>query len=217
MSKDPVKKTILLLELAAAALVIYFDLFLPTIVIAGIAIISILLKKEQLAVLGFRSIGKNTRMVLEVLALAVVWTLINFAVTLPVLNHIAGTARDLSAYKDLKGNVGQLLLFLTISWTLAALGEETVYRGFLQARIRSLFQNERIGMYAAVAISSALFGLAHIEQGIVGVVVTTTDAIFFSVLRYRYKTLWACVLAHGFMNSIGIITFFFTGPLYGLW
>ncbi len=217
MSKDFMKKAIILMELVAAAVVLYFDLFLPTIVIVGIAIISFFLKREPFAVLGLHKTGKSGRMVLEVLALAVIWTLINFGIILPVLNHIAGTVRNLSAYENLKGNVGQLLLFLAIGWTLAALGEEVAYRGFLQARLRSLFRNERIGVYAAVTISSALFGLAHTEQGIVGVVVTVTDAIFFSVLRYRYKTLWASILAHGFMNSIGIITFFFTGPLYGLW
>jgi hypothetical protein len=29
--------------------------------------------------------------------------------------------------------------------------------------------------------------------------------------------LWAAVLAHGFNNTIGLVTFFFVGPIYGLW
>ncbi|MGP6140560.1 CPBP family glutamic-type intramembrane protease [Jeotgalibaca sp. A127] len=50
-----------------------------------------------------------------------------------------------------------------------------------------------------------------------GVITTFIDALFFSYIRYKYDNLWVAVLAHGFLNSNGIITFFFTGPLYGLW
>jgi membrane protease YdiL (CAAX protease family) len=66
-------------------------------------------------------------------------------------------------------------------------------------------------------ISSALFGFVHREQGIVGIITTFIDALFYSFIRFKFKNIWASVLAHGFMNSIGVITFFFTGPLYGLW
>ena len=90
-----------------------------------------------------------------------------------------------------------------MSWTLAAVGEEVAYRGYLQTRIRELLPDGRSGLVMAVALSSALFGLAHTEQGLVGILLATSDAIFFSVLRYRYRTLWASVLAHGFLNSIG--------------
>jgi membrane protease YdiL (CAAX protease family) len=37
------------------------------------------------------------------------------------------------------------------------------------------------------------------------------------VLRMRYRTLWAPVLAHGFNNSIGLTAYFLAGPMYGLW
>lgn len=30
-------------------------------------------------------------------------------------------------------------------------------------------------------------------------------------------SLWAAVLAHGLANTIGLVTFFLVGPLYGLW
>jgi CAAX protease family protein len=61
------------------------------------------------------------------------------------------------------------------------------------------------------------FGLAHSEQGVVGVVAVAIDAVAFSVLRYRYKTLWASVLAHGFNNTIGFVAFFLVGPIHGFW
>jgi hypothetical protein len=83
--------------------------------------------------------------------------------------------------------------------------------------MRQLFGSNRLGLVAAVLISSVLFGIAHSEQGLVGVVVVTLDALAFSVVRYRLKTLWASILAHGFNNTIGFVAFFFAGPIYGLW
>jgi uncharacterized protein len=43
------------------------------------------------------------------------------------------------------------------------------------------------------------------------------DALFFSFLRLRCRSLSAPVLAHGFSNTIGLITVFLIGPTYGLW
>ena len=69
----------------------------------------------------------------------------------------------------------------------------------------------------AVLVSSLLFGFAHGEQGLIGVFVVTLDALAWAGLRLHYKTLWASILAHGFNNTLGFITFFFVGPIYGLW
>jgi CAAX protease family protein len=104
-----------------------------------------------------------------------------------------------------------------LSWTLAAFGEEFAFRGYLQARIRDVLPSGVTGLVIAVLVSSVLFGFIHTEQGVIGVVLTTLDGIFFSVLRYRYQTLWAAILAHGFNNTIGLVAYFIAGPFYGLW
>jgi membrane protease YdiL (CAAX protease family) len=103
------------------------------------------------------------------------------------------------------------------SWTLAAVGEEVAYRGYLLTRLRQLLPAGIAGSVAAVTVASLLFGLAHAEQGLVGVAVTTLDAAYFAVLRYRFATLWASVLAHGLNNTIGLVGFYLVGPVYGLW
>ncbi len=104
-----------------------------------------------------------------------------------------------------------------MSWTLAALGEELAYRGYLQTRIAQLFRSARAALVFSVLASSVLFGIAHTEQGVVGVAVVTIDGIAFSVVRHHYRTLWAAVLAHGFNNTIGFIAFFLVGPIHGFW
>jgi membrane protease YdiL (CAAX protease family) len=69
-----------------------------------------------------------------------------------------------------------------------------------------------------VVISSLLFGLAHTEQGTIGVILTFLDAIFFSLIKMHYdNNLWAAIIAHGASNTIGLVGFFFLGPMYGLW
>jgi membrane protease YdiL (CAAX protease family) len=137
---------------------------------------------------------------------------------MPVLNHLTGTTQDLSAFENLKGDLTALLFFLALTWTLAAFGEEIVYRGYLQTIIRGLFEDTRIAVIFAVGISSVLFGLAHTEQGTIGVIITFMDAIFFSLIKLYYdNNLWAAIIAHGTSNTIGLLWFFFFGPVYGFW
>jgi len=211
-------KTLSLIEFITASLVVIFDLFVPTIVILGIAAISFLIRREKLSALGFKKPENVFRMAINIFLLVIVWTFLHLALFMPLLNHLTGTTQDLSAFENLKGNFGNLLLFLTLTWTLAAFGEEIVYRGYLQKRMCDLFENPRTGIFYGVMLSSLLFGLAHTEQGVIGVVITILDAFFFSFLKLKYENnLWASILAHGFSNTIGLIAFFFVGPIYGLW
>lgn len=210
-------KIISLIELLIAFLVIFLDLFIPTIIILGIMVISLLIRKEKISSLGFKKTENVFRMAMNVLLLVIVWTFLQLALFMPVLNHLTGTTQDLSTFENLKGNLGNLLFFLILTWTLAAFGEEIVYRGYLQKRIYDMFENPGVAVFSGIAVSSLLFGLAHTEQGLIGVTVTTLDAIFFSLLKLKYDNIWAPVLAHGFSNTIGLTAFFFVGPIYGLW
>ena len=77
-------------------------------------------------------------------------------------------------------------MLLALSWKLAAFGEELAYRGYVKTRLRDILPAGTLGLGIAVVLSSVLFGLAHTDQGLIGVALTTLDAVFFSVLRYRY-------------------------------
>lgn len=218
MNDEDFWKIISLIELLIAFLVIFLDLFIPTIIILGIIIISLLIRKERISSLGFKKTENAFGMAVNVLLLVIVWTFLQLALFMPILNHLTGTTQDLSTFENLKGNLENLLFFLILTWTLAAFGEEIVYRGYLQKRICDMFENPMIAIFSAIVISSLLFGLAHTEQGLIGVTITTLDAIFFSLLKLKYENnLWAPILAHGFSNTIGLIAFFFVGPIYGLW
>jgi membrane protease YdiL (CAAX protease family) len=205
------------IEVLLAATAVILDLLIPTIVILVLATISLAIRRTGPASLGFHRVPRPGQMIISVFMLAIAWTVIQFSLTLPILNHLTGQRQNLNQFAGLQGNLGMLLIFLALTWTLAAVGEETVYRGYIPTRIGEVFGQQRAGIVLGVAVSSALFALAHTEQGMIGVIVTFLDALFFSALRWRFRTLWAAVLAHGFNNTIGLVTFFFVGPIYGLW
>lgn len=100
---------------------------------------------------------------------------------------------------------------------MGAFAEELAYRGYLQPRLAEAFGSGRVAVVVAVVVSSVLFGVAHSEQGAIGVLVVTLDGLVLSAVRHRYRSVWAAVLLHGFNNTLGFVTFFFLGPVHGLW
>lgn len=215
---EKIVRAISAVELIVAAIVIILDLWIPTLIVLAMLAVSLMARKEKLSCIGLKKPKSPRRMIAVVLVLAFVWTAVQFSLTLPLLSHLTGTTQNLSGFENLKGNAANLFYLLFLTWTLAAFGEEIVYRGYLQRRCRDVFGSALVGVVFAVGFSSALFGLAHLEQGVVGIVVTAIDAVFFSIVKLHFDgNLFASVLAHGFNNSIGLVTFFLVGPVYGLW
>jgi len=204
-------------EVALAVAAVLLDLLVPTFVLLGLAAVSLAIRRDGPGTLGLSRPRHAWRMVGEVLGVSVVWTLVTFALVVPVVERLIGDRRDVTMFESLEGDAGVLLGMLALSWTLAAVGEEVAYRGFVLTRLREVLPAGTASLVVAVGITSVLFGLAHTEQGAVGVVLTTIDSVLFATLRLHYGTLWASVLAHGFLNTIGLVTFFLVGPVYGLW
>lgn len=205
------------IEVVLASAAVALDLLVPTFILLALAAVSLVARRQGFSSLGFHRVETGSRLAWKMLAFAAVWSLFQLGVVMPIVNHLSGKQQDLGDFKDLQGNLPMLVGLLALSWTLAAVGEETAYRGYLQTRTAQLFGGGRAALVVAVVVSSALFGLAHSEQGVVGVVAVAIDAVAFSVLRYRYRTLWASVLAHGFNNTIGFVAFFLVGPIHGFW
>lgn len=199
-------------EVAVAAVVVVLDLLVPTLVILGLAGLSSLARRSGPAALGFARVARAGRMAVQVLALTAGWALVQLGLVMPVVERLTGATQDVSDFAIVEGDPAVLGGLLLLTWTIAAVGEETAYRGYLFTRAR-----ECLGLAGAVIVPSVLFGLAHTEQGVVGVVLTTLDALALTWLRLHYRTLWAAVLGHGFNNTIGLVTFFLVGPVGALW
>lgn len=211
-------KIIAIIELSAIVVTVLFDLFIPTLILLGLMVVSLLIRRENIQIMGFKRPRSWPQMVGVTFLIAFLLQLFDAGLVMPILNRVTGTTLDTSGFAHLQGNLGQLLVFLALSWTLAALGEELGYRGYLQKVLGDVFGSDLAGAALTLILSSVLFGLAHTEQGLIGVVVTTGDALVFSLLKRKFdNNLWAAILAHGFYNSIGVIIFYFTGPIHGLW
>ena len=61
----------------------------------------------------------------------------------------------------LTGNIKMTLLFIALSWTLAAFGEELFWRGYLMTRVADIFGRARAAWIVSLVIVSGVFGLAH--------------------------------------------------------
>ena len=214
--RHPARRIVLAIEVTAASVAVILDLAIPTFVLLAMMGLSLWYRGE-----GFRSLGvrpiTTPHLVRKMLAFAAGWSLLQLALIMPVANHLSGTKTDLTEFANVEGNVGLLLGLLALSWTLAAVGEELAYRGYVLTRTRELIGSSRYGTAAAVLVSSLLFGIAHSEQGLVGVLAISLDAVAFGLLRRRYDTVWASALAHGFNNTLGFLAFFFVGPIHGFW
>jgi hypothetical protein len=205
------------LEVVLAAVAVMADRVVPTFVILVLAGVSLAARRRSPATLGFHRHPRPARMVAEVVGWTVLWTVVLLALVMPLLEHLTGQRQDVSQFAEVEGDLGLLLVLVALSWTLAALGEETAYRGYVMTRVADAVGPGRVGVIASVGVSAVLFGVAHTEQGVIGVTLTFLDAVVFSVLRLRYRTLWASVVAHGANNTIGLVAFYFVGPLHGLW
>jgi membrane protease YdiL (CAAX protease family) len=204
-------------EAALAAAAVILDLAVPTFVILALMVVSLLIRRQGLSTLGFHRVPHGWALVAKMLAFAAGWTLFDIGLLKPVENHLTGTQQDMSQFMSLQGNLGMLLTWVALSWVVAGFGETLAFVGFIQTRLAEVVGSTGARLAVAIVLSSVLLGLLHTEYGIVGVTVSAVNAVFYCVLRYRYRTLWAPILAHGFIDTIGFVSFFFIGPVYGLW
>ena len=123
-----------------------------------------------------------------------------------------GQAADISRFDRIRGNPGVLLVSLLSVWFNSAFGEELIWRGFLLTRLEHVLGGSRGALWVGVAISSVLFGLLHVYQGLSGVVITGTIGLVFCISFVLLKrNLWVLIIAHGL-----ILLMSFTAVYFGL-
>jgi membrane protease YdiL (CAAX protease family) len=130
--------------------------------------------------------------------------------TQPLLAALFGEMPDLSSFASVAGNVKWLSVSLGLTWTLFAVGEELVYRGYLMNRIATLFGRSRIGWTIALVLSSFVFGLSHFHQGITGVSENFIDGMILAALYLRFGgNLAIPIIAHGVTDTADFLLIFF--------
>ena len=124
----------------------------------------------------------------------------------PFFDALTGRSQDLSQFDAMRGNLPFLIVMLLLNWTLAAFGEEMVYRGFLMNRLVDLFGDTRLGWGMALVGSSLFFSSGHVWQGVSGVLDSGAMGLLYGGLYLASgRNLWVPVFAHGVNNTIGLI------------
>lgn len=94
---------------------------------------------------------------------------------------------------------------LAIAWSTAAVGEELLFRGFLQSRLRRLLGRWRFAGLLAVALQAVPFGLSHAYQGATGILLTGAVGFAFGLIALRKRNLWPVIVAHGLMDTLSLV------------
>jgi membrane protease YdiL (CAAX protease family) len=130
-------------------------------------------------------------------------------VTQPLLVWWTGQYPDLAVFARVRHDVRLLLLLLAGSWTLAAFGEELVWRGYIFNRVADLVGGRRAGLRAALLLTSAAFGLAHADQGMTGIIENTIDGALLGWLYLASgRNLWMPIVAHGVTDTADSLLLF---------
>jgi CAAX protease family protein len=118
----------------------------------------------------------------------------------------SGQLPDVSMFRPIVGDEARLAIWLALVWTLAAFMEEMVYRGWIMTRVAEIGRFSRAAWVVALLMSSAIFGAVHLYQGAAGVVATAlSGGVFAALYLATGRNLWAGILAHGFMDTVGIV------------
>lgn len=131
-------------------------------------------------------------------------------VSQPLLVRILGKNPDLEDFRPLIGNLKLTLLFIALAWTLAAFGEEMVYRGYLMNRVADLFNRTRRAWLISLIAVHVGFALAHAYQGLTGAIDEGLMGLLLGVIYLRTgRNLAIPIVAHGVADTVDFILMFF--------
>ena len=134
-----------------------------------------------------------------------------------VLMNMGFSERELKAW--MQGNkpqtegigdavrAGSLLYKATMltffSFVVAGLGEElwrgATMRALLEIAPRALSPLVKSGV--VVIVSSVVFGVGHLYQGVIGVLITTVLGLALGALTLHHRAIWPSVIAHGCFDA----------------
>ena len=128
----------------------------------------------------------------------------------PVTAHFWPAAKAPAGMNEITGHVWIALKWLGIVWTFAAFGEEIGYRGYLINRAADAAGGAKIGYWLGVVAVAILFGYGHYYKGPAGIIDSGMAGLILGIAYLvSGRNLWACILAHGLIDTVGVVAVFF--------
>lgn len=200
--------------LLGAALVIGHNVFrvLPNevLILAAVGLISVRLRDGSWCAMGIRRPGSWRTILLIALAAAAIRIIGGEYLLLPVLERFWPEPALPEDVENIAGNVKMALIYLGLVWGFAAFGEEIGYRGYLMQRAAQVLGGSERAWWIAVVVAAILFGLGHWYKGVSGVVDSGfAGLVFGAAYLLAGRNLYAPILAHGFVDTLGVAFLFF--------
>jgi membrane protease YdiL (CAAX protease family) len=176
----------------------------PVLVVFGVG--SLWLRGEGARAVGLAFRSDWGRTVLVGIVAGIGYQGFSLYVAEPAIARVTGKLPDVSLFAPLAGNVHFLLISLAVGWTLAAFGEEFVYRGYLLTRIARVLGDAPRAWLGALTVTSIVFGAGHAYQGVSGMITAGLGGFAFGLLYLATgRNLWVPVIAHGTMDTVGFL------------
>ena len=129
-----------------------------------------------------------------------------FALEPAIARLTTGKLPDGSIFRSLIGDERQLAYWIGVAWTLAAVLEEVVFRGWIMTRLAEVGRFSTGAWVFAALTSSALFGAVHLYQGVSGMVANgVTGLVLAGVYLGTGRNLWAAIGTHGVLDTAGFV------------
>ncbi len=180
------------------------------IVLCIVGLISIRLRDGRFSAMGFKRPSSWSRIVLIGVAAAALRIIIGQFLVEPLTGLFWPAPAAPPLASEISGNLKVALVALPLVWTFAAFGEEIAYRGYLVTRAADIGGRSATAYWIGIVLVSILFGYGHYYKGPAGVIDSgIAGLILGTTFMLAGRNLWACILAHGFIDTFGIIDAFF--------
>ena len=217
MNKLSLKQIVIPLVTLAIICFMYFGPITRTafenIIISIIIIIAnyIEYKGKPFSALGFQRAKFNAKNLLVLAPLVAIGLFVFYVIAIvPGIEMLTGVPIDYSSMSQLEGNLQVTIVWLLIVWATAGFGEEIIFRGYFMRQFVKFFGDSKISLAIYILIFCSFFGYMHMQQGITGQLVTASMGALLSIIFYiRKYDLWFMIMIHGFINTLGILSFYY--------
>ncbi len=177
-----------------------------TIFLVPMIWIALRLRSQPWSMIGWRKPPRLARAIVIGTLAGIAMELFAVHIATPAISAFFGVEPDYSEFASIRGNATLLFVFLALSWSLAAFGEEICFRGFLMQRIARLFGDSRTAWGLSLLLSSALFGWGHTEQGVSGWLQEGLSGLLLGILfLLNGRNLAVPIVAHGVSNTLAFV------------
>jgi hypothetical protein len=135
----------------------------------------------------------------------------------PLVRSFTGASPDLSYFKELSGDLETTLMYIALSWILAAFGEEMVWRGYAMTRAAEVLGGSAGAWLASLVLVNASFGIAHDYQDLSGMITAGVGGAAFGILYLLSgRNLVVPIMAHGTSNTVDFLFIYHGGIIPGV-